>query len=215
MLWVGFGSYNEAVLHLSTVRPNQDQLDDLLLRVLPEQGQWSDEDYLWLTDHTNQFIEVTDGYLEVLPVPTDHHQTLLLFLYGVILEWVRVAGGKVLLAPLRLRIRERKFREPDLLMLMDAHDPRRSNRYWTGADLVLEVVSPDKPARDTVDKLEDYAEAGIPEYWIIEPQAETIRVFVLEGASYRELGCYGRGAEARSARLEGLIVEVTPLFDAK
>lgn len=195
------------------MRPNQDQLDDLLLRVLPEQGQWSDEDYLWLTDHTNQLIEVTDGYLEVLPVPTDHHQTLLLFLYGLILEWVRRAGGKVLLAPLRLRIRERKFREPDLLMLLDAQDPRRSNRYWTGADLVLEVVSPDKPARDIVDKREDYAEAGIPEYWIIDPRSETILVLVLESGSYREFGCYGRGAEAFSARLEGLVVNVEALFD--
>jgi len=203
------------VLHLSTVRPNQDQLDDLLLRVLPEQGQWSDEDYLWLTDHTNQLIEVTDGYLEVLPVPTDHHQTLLLFLYGLILEWVQGAGGKVLLAPLRLRIREGKFREPDLLMLLDARDPRRSNRYWTGADLVLEIVSPDKPARDIVDKRQDYAEAGIPEYWIVDPRSETILVLVLDSGSYRELGCYGRGTEARSALLEGVVVNVEALFDSQ
>lgn len=42
----------------------------------------------------------------------------------------------MLVAPLRLRVREGKFREPDLLVLLDARDPRRSNRYWTGADLV-------------------------------------------------------------------------------
>ena len=137
-----------------------DQLDDLLLRVLPSQGQWSDEDYLWLTDHTNQLIEVTDGYLEVLPVPTDHHQTLLLCIYGLILAWSQSHGGKVLLAPLRLRVRERKFREPDLIMLLDAKDPRRSNRYWTGADFVVEIVSSDKPTRDLVDKRQDYSEAA-------------------------------------------------------
>lgn len=198
------------MLQISTVRPNQDQLDDLLLRVLPEQGQWSDEDYLWLTDHTNQLIEVTDGFLEVLPVPTDRHQTLLLFLSDEIRRW----GGKVLMAPLRLRVRERKFREPDLVMLRDPKDPRRANRFWTGADLAIEVVSPDKPERDYVDKREDYAEGGIPEYWIVDPQSETVFVLVLEEGRYREHCRAGRGEQVASATLEGLHLEVAALFDA-
>jgi len=201
------------VLHTSSVRPNQDQLDDLLLRVLPEQGQWSDEDYLWLTDHTNQLIEVTDGFLEVLPVPTDRHQTLLLYLYDIVRMWTQEEGGKVLVAPLRLRIRERKFREPDLVMLKDPTDPRRSNRYWTGADLVLEVVSPDKPERDLVDKRDDYAEAGVPEYWIVDPQAESVTVLVLDGVAYREHLKVGRGQQVRSVTLSGLGLDVSALLD--
>ncbi len=52
-------------------------------------------------------------------------------------------------------------------MLCDANDPRRQNRFWLGADLVVEAVSEDDPERDTVDKVADYAEAKIPEYWII------------------------------------------------
>ena len=203
------------MLHPSSVRPNQDQLDDLLLRVLPEQGQWSDEDYLWITDHTNQLIEVTDGYLEVLPVPTDRHQTLLLFVYAAVLEWARVKGGKVLLAPLRLKIRDRKFREPDLLMLLQSQDPRRSDRYWSGADLVVEVVSPDKPSRDFVDKREDYAEAAIPEYWIIDPVSETISVFRLEAGEYAEQGPFSRGQHLQSTLCPGLTFEVTHLFEAE
>ncbi len=198
------------MLHVSSVRPNQDQLDDLLLRVLPVQGHWSDEDYLWLTDHTTQLIEVTDGFLEVLPVPTDRHQTVLLFLYDEVRRW----GGKVLLAPLRLRVRERKFREPDLIMLRDPKDPRRSNRYWTGADLAVEVVSPDKPERDLVDKREDYAEGGIPEYWIVDPQSETVLVLVLEAGRYREHQRASRGDLVASATLEGLTLDVAALFDA-
>jgi len=203
------------VLHLSSVRPNQDQLDDLLLRVLPEQGQWSDEDYLWITDHTNQLIEVTDGYLEVLPAPTDRHQTLLLFVYAAILEWARGQGGKVLLAPLRLKIRDRKFREPDLLMLLQAQDPRRSDRYWSGADLVVEVVSPDKPSRDFVDKREDYAEAAIPEYWIIDPVSEAVSVFRLEAGEYVEQGPFARGQQLQSPLCPGLTFSVTELFEAE
>lgn len=198
------------MLHISSVRPNQDQLDDLLLRVLPEQGHWSDEDYLWLTDHTSQLIEVTDGFLEVLPVPTDHHQTLLAYLFDELRRW----GGKVLFAPIRVRIRERKFREPDLVLLRDPKDARRSNRYWTGADLAVEVVSPDKPERDLIEKREDYAEGGIPEYWIVDPQSESVLVLVLEGSAYREHCRARRGDQVSSVTLKGLNLDVSALFDA-
>ncbi len=203
------------MLSSSTVRPNQAQLDDLLLRVLPEQGQWSDEDYLWLTDHTNQLIEITDGFLEVLPVPTDEHQTLLLFLYGILLERLRSSGGKVLVAPLRLRVRERKFREPDLLVLLDSKDPRRSNRYWTGADLVVEILSPDKPSRDLIEKRSDYAEAGIPEYWIVDPERETILLLGLKEGKYQDVALVGRDGKLESPLLVGLEVSVANLFDAE
>ena len=43
------------------------------------------------------------------------------------------------------------FREPDLLLLCDGDDARYQDRYWLGADLVVEVVSPDRPERDLID----------------------------------------------------------------
>ena len=61
-------------------------------------------------------------------------------------------------------------------MLVSAADPRRGNRFWLGADLALEVVSADKPERDLVEKRGDYAEGRVPEYWIVNPQTETITV---------------------------------------
>ena len=63
-----------------------------------------------------------------------------------------------------MRVRAGTFREPDLLLLRDRSDPRRQDRFWRGADLVVEVISPDDPDRDLVDKRSDYAEAGIAEY---------------------------------------------------
>ncbi len=57
-------------------------MDALLREVLPPQGDWSDEEYLWLTDRAPRRIELTDGRLELLPMPTRAHQILLLFLYS-------------------------------------------------------------------------------------------------------------------------------------
>ena len=147
-------------------------------------------------------------------MPTDEHQSLVARLYEVLLVFVRARGGKVLFAPLRLRIREGKFREPDLVFIRDADDPRRQQRFWLGADLVVEIVSPDRPERDLVDKRTDYAEARIPEYWIVDPRTETLTILALRGAAYAEHGVFRRGARAESASLDGLTVDVGAVFDA-
>ena len=121
----------------------------------------------------------------------------------------------MLFAPLRLRIRQGKFREPDLLLVRDARDARSGDRFWTGADAVVEVVSPDGPERDLVHKRDDYAEAGIPEYWIVDPELETITVLELEDGGYVESGVYDRhAAQARSPVLPGFGADVGEVFDA-
>jgi Uma2 family endonuclease len=79
---------------------------------------------------------------------------------------------------------------------------------------VLEVVSPDKPARDLIDKRHDYAEAGIPEYWIVNPLNQTIVVLALRGTTYVEHGSFTRGMVATSALLAGFSIAVDAVFDA-
>ena len=118
-------------------------------------------------------------------------------------------------APLRLHIRPGKFREPDLLVLLAADDARRQDRFWLGADLALEVVSEDKPERDLVDERSDYAEAHVPEYWIVNPLTETISVLQLRDGVYVEAGVYRRGETAVSVLSPELSVAVAAVFDAK
>ncbi len=192
----------------------QDALTSLLNDILPPQGAWSDDAYLWLTDHSNRLIELTDGYIQELPMPTSSHQLVLLFLYDLLRAYLKPRGVVVVVAPLRMRIRAGKFREPDLLLLLDRNDNRFQDRYWLGADLVVEVVSPDNPGRDLVDKRVDYAEAGIPEYWIADPRDETITVLTLTGGTYAERGVYARGGSAVSPLLEGFAADVASVFDA-
>jgi Uma2 family endonuclease len=140
---------------------------------------------------------------------------MVLLLYELLVACVRPRGGKVLVVPLRLKIRDSKYREPDIVLVRSARDPRRQNRFWLGADLVVEIVSPDKPERDLVDKRSEYAEAQILEYWIVNPQSETITVLCLEGPAYIEHGVFGRGATATSKVLEGFSVVVDVVFDAE
>ena len=190
---------------------SQDALNALLCDTMPPQGCWSDEQYLWLTDRSRRLVEFTDGRVEELPMPTIAHQVILSFLNDLFKTYLKPRGGIVLFAGLRVRIREGKYREPDLAALRDRSDPRNQPRFWLGADLAVEVVSPDDPARDLVTKRADYAEAGIPEYWIADPRFETVTVLTLTEGAYVEHGVFARGDTATSPRLglDGFAADVT------
>jgi Uma2 family endonuclease len=183
--------------------------------LFPPQGVWSEDNYLDLTDRTRHLVELSAGRIEVLPMPTEEHQRIVLALYRALYAYLTARGaGLVLVAPLRLRLRSGRYREPDLLMIASAHDPRRGNRFWTGADLVVEVVSPDDSARDLLLKRREYARAGIAEYWIVNPLTAQIHVLRLQGHRYVEYGVFPRGATVTSALLTDFTVEVSAVLDA-
>lgn len=189
--------------------------DGVAINLTPLQGLWTVEQYLALTDHTRYLVEFAQGRLEVLPMPTQRHQMILAYLYRAFFAFLQPLGGLVLFAVLRLQIRPDKYREPDLLLLRYAGDPRAQNRFWLGADLVVEIVSEDDPERDTVDKVVDYAEAGIPEYWIVNPLDDSITVLVLRDGAYLPHGVFGRGQHATSDLLAGFALAVDEVFGAR
>jgi Uma2 family endonuclease len=208
------GTVMPSASHVTSGLPFAQDWKDTLEEILPHQGEWSEQEYLVLTDHRSRLIEYTDGFSEVLPIPTDKHQAILGLLYLAFFRHVEPRGGIVRFSLLRLRVRPGKFREPDLLLLLSATDSRRENRFWLGADLALEVVSEEKPERDLVAKRGDYAEGGVPEYWIVNPQTETITVLQLREDAYEEVGVYRSGESAASVSLSGFTVAVRAVFDA-
>ena len=107
-----------------------------------------------------------------------------------------------------------KFREPDAVFMLASRAERRGNKYWQGADLVMEVVSEDDPERDLVTKRSEYAQAEISEYWIVNPSDRTILVLSLDADTgrYDEVGNYAPGDAARSSLLDGFCIEVDEVF---
>jgi Uma2 family endonuclease len=183
-------------------------------RLFPDQGAWSEEEYLALS--SNRLVEFSDGHVEVLPMPTTSHQLIVAFLYRTLLAFVAArAAGTVLFAPLRVRLWPGKFREPDIVFLSAEHASRIGESFWEGADLVMEVVSDDDRRRDLETKRREYAQAGIPEYWIIDPQQARITVLRLDGATYVVHGDFPRGTQAASHLLPGFTLDVTAALSAR
>ena len=182
-----------------------------IAQLFPAQGHWSEEEYLALD--TNHLIEYSHGQIEVLPMPTQSHQLLVIALFKFLDNFIRTRQlGTVLLAPMRVQLWQGKFREPDVLFMRTEHEDRRSDQFWQGADLVMEVVSPDDPRRDRVTKRREYAQTGIPEYWIVDPAQRSITVLTLDEQTYALHGEFDEGADATSVLLDGFAVSVCAVF---
>lgn len=181
--------------------------------LFPDQGAWTEADYLALT--TNRLVELGDGNLEVLPMPTMEHQLIVLALYRALLASVEPQQlGVVLVAPFRIKLWEGKFREPDIMFLKTENSTRIRQSHWDGADLVMEVISLDDPRHDVDIKRSEYARAGIPEYWIADPSTHAITVYHLPAGAlaYDLAGQFGPGSRAASVLLPAFAVDVNSIF---
>ena len=199
---------------MNTVRAFPEPAGDVSLP-FPAQGAWSEGEYLNLPD--SRLVEFDQGTIEVLNMPSELHQALVLFLYEALVAYVRKHNlGKVLVAPLPVKLWEGKMREPDLLFMRREHADRRHSNYWNGADLVMEVISPDDPNRDKITKRQEYARAGIPEYWLVDPTEKSVTVFTLpkQTEEYDTHGIFLMGSHAESASLPGFTVKIDELFSA-
>jgi Uma2 family endonuclease len=179
----------------------------------PEQGGWSEADYLNLDG--GPLVEFENGFVEVLDLPTKEHQRIVQFLFVLLRAFVSANScGEVFVAPLPVRLSPGKFREPDIVFV-DA-DRGEYKGVPDGADLVVEVVSAaaDGRRRDTQTKVAEYAAAGISEYWIIDPERETITINHLVNHSYDSVISFQRGDLAKSQRLPGFEVAVDDVLNS-
>lgn len=186
-----------------------------IAHLYPHQGDWTKADYLAL--QTNHLVEFDEGHLEFLPMPTTAHQDIVAFLYELFLHFVRKNRlGRVYFAPLPMRLWSGKYREPDILYISQERWRRTEHKYAEGADLVVEVVSggEEDRKRDLVTKRVEYARAGIPEYWIVDPARERIIVLTLGDDGYQEHGVFEPGQKASSILLDGFEAAVTAVFAA-
>ncbi len=181
-----------------------------LVSQYPRQGEWTEAEYL--SRDFEGLVEFVEGSLEFLPMVTPFHQDLLMYLcHRLSASIAREDSRRIYLAPLRIRIPGGRHREPDLVLVRPDHIPNRRAAV-VGADLTIEIVSGDSKdrARDFIDKRADYAQARIPEYWIIDPETESITALTMPAGAgeYAVHGEFRPGQQAASVLLPGFSVDV-------
>ncbi len=148
---------------------------------LPQQKIYTEDDYYNIPEDVR--ADLVDGQIYYQAAPGRFHQEILNFLCTEINVYIRSKNGfcKVYPAPFAVKLfgDKKTIVEPDISVICDRS--KLTDRGCTGApDWIIEIISPGNPEHDYIRKLNLYKDAGVREYWIVDPRSEKVLVYHLE-----------------------------------
>lgn len=135
------------------------------------------EDYVELPDDGNRY-EIIDGELFVNPAPVPRHQMIVANLLSALHHYLRQhGGGCVLTSPIDVLLGPGNVVQPDLIIITSANGSVVQEKNISGApDLTIEVLSDSTRRKDEIAKRKLYDQAGVAEYWIVDPELEMVKI---------------------------------------
>ncbi|HLN64542.1 MAG TPA: Uma2 family endonuclease [Symbiobacteriaceae bacterium] len=159
--------------------------------------------------------ELVEGDLLLTPAPSVRHQMIVAALLARIYLFADSQGlGRVLTAPTDVILSDENVVQPDLLFvsasrlgIMQPH-----GGVHGAPDLAIEILSPSNPARDQVLKRKLYGKYGVREYWIVDPQGQTVEVLTRTEGGLQTWQVFPMSTSLESPLLPGFTVRVSDLF---
>ncbi len=172
------------------------------------------EDYKSMTLWERERFELLEGELAMAPSPVPYHQIVLRNIEDRVWEFVKSTGlGEVLSAPCDVVLAQDVVVQPDLFFLARSRAGLIGKEAIEGApDLIVEVLSPSTAERDQTVKRKLYAKYGVTEYWIVDPDRQTVEVLTLGERGYERAGLYTKGETLQSPLLPGLQIPLDEVF---
>jgi Uma2 family endonuclease len=155
------------------------------------------EDYVLFPDDGRRH-EIIDGDHAVTPAPKTKHQRVSGRLFAALNEWSRARkAGEVFAAPCDVILSDENVVQPDLLFVSQKRSAIVTEDNIRGApDLIVEIVSETTRKRDEQTKRKLYERYGVREYWIVDPEHETVKVFRRKEQVYARPVEFGKGKTA-------------------
>lgn len=178
---------------------------------MPEQRLLTYEDLFEFPDDGLR-RELLDGELIVSPSPKSRHQEIVRRLIVTIsIHLDQVGGGRVFLAPLDVVFEPRTVLEPDVFFIADERLDILTEANVQGVpSLTVEVLS--NPRMDKVRKRDAYARYGVPEYWVVDPDADRAEVYRLSTDGYGKPMIFEIGETLTTPLIPGLEIDLEQLF---
>ncbi len=180
----------------------------------PQQGAWTYADYLQLPDNGMRY-EVIGGNLYMSPAPRPKHQMIIGELFAAFRAFIKENKlGEMFVSPIDVILADLATPvQPDILFIPTKDLDIVGEVNIKGVpELIVEIISPGNSAHDRHTKFKLYAQASVPEYWIVDGDAQTIDVFVLRGKAYAPLGQFGLDDEVFSEVLSGFSIKVADVM---
>ncbi|THJ24377.1 MAG: Uma2 family endonuclease [Nitrospira sp. CG24E] len=171
-------------------------------------------DYLLLPDDGKRY-EILDGDLFVTPSPVTRHQLVVgRFLHHLMTYLETNPIGTVFTAPYDVVLSETDILEPDLILVLTNGRARITEKNVQGPpDIVMEVLSPGTAARDRGLKHKRYERFGVQEYWLVDPDQNSLEILALQDGTYVHICRATRPTECASPLLPGLVLNLARLLE--
>ncbi len=165
---------------------------------------------------TNQPHELWDGELIMAPAPFFSHQKIALRFYRTLDDWVTPRDlGEVVASPIDMVLSPHRAVQPDVAFIAKERLNIIQRVIMGPVDLAAEVISLGGRNRDRIEKRDLYEQYGVKEYWIIDPEPQTVEVLHMVNSRYELAMRSGPGATAASRLLPGFEVKVDWLFHGR
>ncbi len=191
------------------------QLVDEERSVYIKQGEYTYKDYLKLPEKPGYRYEILEGCLVKESSPSLHHQRVsreLTYQLKTFFDELD-SGGEIFNAPLDITLGDNNVVQPDILFVSSASkDIMREERIDGPCDLVVEIMSPSNYRKDRVKKMEIYRKAGIPHYWLLDPEENILEVYMLKVNNYLLVFTGGPGDEFKHPEFSELRLNLDKVF---
>ena len=173
-----------------------------------------------LTWDENERVELIYGVPYMMSPPIRVHQEILMELVVQIRTYLSGKKCRVYPAPFAVRLFESNgdhpqnvdtMVEPDISVVCDS-DKLDKIGCKGAPDFVVEILSPSSLRHDRVTKFNLYQEAGVREYWIVDPESQTVQVFLLKDGHFRAVELYNADAVAEVIVLPGCRISLSDVF---
>lgn len=175
------------------------------------------EEFLQLSENSEERYEYIDGEIYLLASPKTTHQQVLGELFGIFYTWFRGKKCRPMLAPyditLKRDIENINVVQPDLMVICDLEENLNEKDYYMGVPaLMVEILSQSSRGKDSVKKLDLYMSTGVKEYWIVNPFNKEVTVFLFENNDILKNTTYKKDEFISSYSFEGLEVSLSSIF---
>ncbi|MBI1812147.1 MAG: Uma2 family endonuclease [Nitrospirae bacterium] len=152
---------------------------------LAQHLKWTYEDFLLFPDDGKRH-ELIDGEHIMSPSPITKHQRILLNIARIISNFLKSHRiGEVFIAPMDVVLSDFDVVEPDLLFIASPHASIITKKHIMGVpDLVVEILSVSSRKTDEIIKRRLYEQYGVQEYWIVDPELDSVKMYRIEGGGY-------------------------------
>jgi len=167
------------------------------------------QDYLLLPDDGKRY-EIIEGELYMTPAPATRHQIIIGRLVHLLLSYLEThPAGTVLTAPCDVVLSDTDIVQPDLLYVRKDGKAQITKQNVQGPpDLVVEILSPGTAARDRDLKRKRYERFGVLEYWLVDPDQNTLEILALKERQYVQVCLAARPATCASSLLPDLTIDL-------